>query len=201
MNKFDFLKYLKSTLVDYKHDISDVGMDMWVELGEEFGFDLVVNAIKQHRRTPEVGMYFPQIAHVIGYLNGKSSDRANNAWSKVMRALREAGSNYHIVFDDPIIHQVISDMGGWARFCSEIYEQNTHDREANVHFFAKEFNEKYETYAKHGVPQDYPKKITADENMNSPFIPIGDENICKLVYKREILVINHENKRLGIRND
>ena len=47
--------------------------------------------------------------------------QAQQAWSKVLNAVRRMGGDATVIFDD-LIHSVIDDMGGWVRLC-EMYQR------------------------------------------------------------------------------
>lgn len=67
------------------------------------------------------------------------------ALDKAERAIERHGSYCAVVFDDPVIHMVISAMGGWARFCCP----SNYGDDQEWHWKQKEFVSLYETFSKH----------------------------------------------------
>ena len=61
------------------------------------------------------------------------------AWAKVEQAIRRVGGHSDVVFDDPVIHRCIGDMGGWIKLCSVL--------ESELAFRAKDFQNLYRGYA------------------------------------------------------
>lgn len=83
----------------------------------------------------DVGQYMPKPADIIRYLEGNSETKALGAWSKVESAIRHVGIYENVTFDDPLIHVVINQMGGWSLLCSIKSE--------NISFRANEFIKRY----------------------------------------------------------
>ncbi len=87
-------------------------------------------ALTAHVQNPDNGQFMPKIADIRRMVGGTTQDSALVAWSKVDRAVRHVGTYADVVFDDPIIHRVVHDMGGWITFGSK--------REDDWPFVAKE---------------------------------------------------------------
>ena len=79
----------------------------------DYEFDDVKRAVNLHVRNPDTGQFMPKIADVVKFLEGNTLTQAMRAWQKVNEAIKRVGTYASVVFDDPIIHAVISDMGGW----------------------------------------------------------------------------------------
>jgi len=77
----------------------------------------------------------PKVADVIKMLQGSTQDSALTAWAKVDKAVRSIGTQMSVAFDDPLIHKVIQDMGGWLGLGQR--------QEAEWPFVAKEFETRY----------------------------------------------------------
>lgn len=56
---------------------------------------------------------FPKPAEIIQEIRGKAEDAAAVAWIKVVDTIRRVGNYESVMFDDPIIHEVLDFMGGW----------------------------------------------------------------------------------------
>jgi len=112
----------------------------------------IQQAFNRHVNNPDTGQYMPKIADVSKMLGGTSNDRAMGAWSKVDKAVRQVGTHRSVVFDDPLIHRVLQEMGGWIGM-----GQKTEDEWP---FVAKEFENRYRGYAMRGERPEYPPVLT-----------------------------------------
>lgn len=61
--------------------------------------------------------FFPKPVDFRNALAGDTDTKAVIAWEKVIRAKSSVGSYGSVKFDDPIIHSVVSMMGGWVAVC------------------------------------------------------------------------------------
>jgi hypothetical protein len=100
----------------YGKQISKGVMRLYWEGLRQYDFEAVEKAFWTHTQNPDTGQFMPKIADVAKYLKGRTVDQASQAWSKVDKAIRMVGTYQDVVFDDPIIHRVIEDMGGWISF-------------------------------------------------------------------------------------
>jgi hypothetical protein len=91
---------------------------VWFDALREYELEDISTALNRHVADPDAGRFVPKPADVIGHLSGGNSVRAMAAWSLVDRAVRTIGQWTSICFDDPIIHRVIDDMGGWSKLAS-----------------------------------------------------------------------------------
>lgn len=73
--------------------------------------------LTRHIQSPDTGQFFPKPADVIKHIDGNSGSRAMVAWNTVDKAVRQVGAWTSVMFDDALIHRVISDMGGWVELC------------------------------------------------------------------------------------
>lgn len=74
-------------------------------------------AANAHILDPDQGQFFPKPADIIRNITGNKGTQAEQAWTKVDKAIRTVGPHRSIVFDDRLIHAVIDDMGGWINIC------------------------------------------------------------------------------------
>jgi hypothetical protein len=109
-------------------------------------------------------------------MTGSSQDSAFSAWTKVDKAVRQVGPYESVVFDDPLIHKVLHDMGGWLLLCEK-------DDDAWP-FVAKEFETRYRGFKARSERVEYPAKLIgifeAENSKNgksvAPPMLIGDAN-------------------------
>lgn len=138
--------------------------------------------LSKHMQNPDTGQYVPKPADIVKHIGGGSESRALVAWSRVDKAVRRIGTYQTVVFDDPIIHQVVVDMGGWIKLGKS--------EEKEWPFVAKEFERRYRGYLINPVPT-YPKQLTgtaeADNgargiDFKADPVLIGDASKAEQVY-------------------
>ena len=88
---------------------------------------------------PEQGRFPPWPADIVKHLAGTRTDRSLIAWGKVLEGIRSFGGYSSVAFDDPVIHAVIQDMGGWPRLCAGSTDE--------LPFEQKRFCETYRAYS------------------------------------------------------
>jgi len=98
----------------YGKDFSEFAGRVWWEALKSYDYRAVADALNRHCVNPDTGQFSPKPADVVKMLSGSTQDAAFVAWSKVDRGVRQVGTGRSVVFDDPVIHRVISDMGGWS---------------------------------------------------------------------------------------
>jgi len=125
--------------------------ELFYESVKSFGFDAVKSAFSVHIQSPDNGQWMPKPADIIRILSGTSKDNSHVAWSKVKKSISTVGSYETVVFDDPIIHRVIQDMGGWISLCAASVEEQP--------FKGNEFKSRYTAYKSQGEIPDYPAKL------------------------------------------
>ncbi|MBP6103514.1 MAG: hypothetical protein KA508_00365 [Gammaproteobacteria bacterium] len=101
----------------YHKPFTDKLTDIYWESLEEFSLEEVSEALRLHVRDTEAGRFFPKPADIVRFIEGSSESRALQAWTKVERAFSQVGRYQSLAFDDPLIHAVIQDMGGWIKLC------------------------------------------------------------------------------------
>lgn len=124
----------------YNKEASPMVVDFWIDGLAEFDIESIKKAFSTHMKTPPQGRFIPKLADIVDILKGDSQDRSLIAWSKFDKALRTAGVYQSVIFDDALIHLVISDMGGWCSF-----ETKT---EEDWPFIRNEFVNRYKAYSK-----------------------------------------------------
>lgn len=113
----------------------------------QYDIEAVEKALWEHTQNPDNGQFMPKIADVTRNLQGRTVDQASIAWSKVDAAIRRIGTYSDVVFDDPIIHRVISDMGGWIAFGAM--------DEKEWPFTGNQFKTRYQGYKMRGEVPEY----------------------------------------------
>lgn len=137
----NFTALLNGILVEIyqRAPLSAEALSVWFNTLKAYDFAAVREALARHMTSPEGGQFAPKPADVIRHLDGSSQARAQQAWAKVMHAVGRVGQYQSVVFDDPVIHRVIADMGGWPALCCT-------DAEKELPFRAREFEQRYAGY-------------------------------------------------------
>lgn len=139
-------------------------------------------AANGHALDPDAGQFMPKPADFVRHIDGSKATRAMRAWSLVERAIRQVGQYESVTFDDPVIHRVIEDMGGWVDLCSTATEKD-------LEFRGVEFGKRYQGYSLQGGVAEWQPRliglIEADHVSRKlpPPAPklIGDPQRAKLV--------------------
>lgn len=143
----DFAKTLLGVANYYGKELDKAVIEVYWQGLREYDLQAVQKALWAHTRNPDSGQFMPKIADVCKQLEGRTEDQATAAWSKVDMAVRRVGIYQDVVFDDPLIHRVLSDMGGWTLINSK------DDKEWP--FVAKEFMTRYRGYRMRGETPEY----------------------------------------------
>ncbi len=177
-----FTQLMMGLGVLYSKSIHAILIEFYWHAFVRYEYSAVKEAFQAHINHPDTGQYFPKPADIIRYLDGSTQSRALLAWTKVVQAIRNPGTNITVVFDDFLIHSVLQDMGGWLTLGLV--------KETELPYRAKEFNQRYGAYVLH-PPTGYPKQLTGFfEHQNtqrgytatSPCL-LGDEAKALSVYQ------------------
>lgn len=187
----------------YKSEISKAVAVLYWEGLRQYDYEAIEKACWSHTQSPdENGRWFPKISDLTKVLHGSTQDQSAVAWSKVDTAIRTRGTWDDVVFDDPIIHRVIADMGGW------VYIGTKQDDEWP--FVAKDFQARYRSIKMRGeAAPEYQPKLTGSANAyNSsngrPLLPpilLGDYEAAKRVLKGSGVAVIGMNPTNGENNE
>ncbi|CAK0767071.1 Bacteriophage protein [Gammaproteobacteria bacterium] len=119
----------------------------------------IEDAITRHIRNPDNGQWMPKVSDIVRLVSGSTEESALQAWTKVDRAMSHIGPWRDVVFDDPIIHRVLFDMGGWIL----LGEKSAKDWP----FLAREFMTRYRGYVSQGSLPDYEPVLTGMANLTN----------------------------------
>jgi hypothetical protein len=132
----------------YGKSITELLTDLYWQALNRFEFSAVKLALSAHINDPNHGQYFPKPADVVRFIEGSGEVKALQAWAKVYKAIVHIGAYQSVVFDDPLIHAVLEDLGGWLKLCA------TNTKE--LPFRANEFQQRYMMFVDQN-PIRYPK--------------------------------------------
>lgn len=141
-------------------------------------------AFNSHVTDTESGQFMPKPADIIRQITGNKESNAFNAWSKVEKAIRTVGIYATVCFDDPVIHKVISDMGGWISL------NEVSDKE--FPFKANEFQKRYMGHLNKPLGEfnkTLPGLVQADKSRYGEDI---DESEIKLIGDSDKAVLTYQ---------
>ncbi|HET6788018.1 MAG TPA: DUF6475 domain-containing protein [Aquabacterium sp.] len=172
--KPQLLSLIADVMAFYNRDTSAFALSVWWNACKPFTLDQVRKALTAHTTDAERGRFPPLPADLVRVLEGTKTDRSLIAWGKVLDAIQRVGAYTSVVFDDPLIHAAIEDLGGWIKTCrSEMAELGHVERR---------FCESYRAYAARPVPTEFPAKLCGCHELEnrtngqrvSPPMLIGD---------------------------
>lgn len=164
----------------YRCQISKMLIKIYWDILKAFCWQDVLKAFEAHAKDPDAGQFMPKPADIVRVIQGNSQCHGLEAWTKFEKAIRLVGPYRSVTFDDPIIHVVTQDMGGWIKLCLT--------SQKDVPFVAKEFQTRYASH-RYQIPTCYPTYLTGiNEHQNAlngfaiePPRLLGDETKAKAV--------------------
>lgn len=187
-----FSQLLNATADLYGKTMSGMAISLWWNALSQYDLAAVRDGLSRHMQSPDSGQFMPKPADVIRMIGGTTQDGALQAWAKVDKAVRSVGTYQTVVFDDPIIHAVVMDMGGWVAMGAKT--------EHEWPFVAKEFENRYRGYRNRGGADEYPRTLIgiaeAQNSQNGlrsqPPVLIGDAARAK-----QVLLGGSDSPRIG----
>ena len=149
-DKTRFAELITGLAQTFHTPISAADLEAYWRLLSRFSLEEIERAIAGYCRSSKGHRFFPKPGELVALMVGSDADQALRAWSKVMRAIRGVGAYRTVVFDDPLIHAVIWDMGGWQALCAMLLQDEP--------FRAKEFERRYVGYVAR-PPTRYPRQL------------------------------------------
>lgn len=140
----------------YGRQFSEYALSLWWNALKGYDLKAISDALSRYVVNADCGQFVPKPADVVRMIGGTTTDRALLAWEKVDKAVRQVGVYKDVVFDDPLIHRVLQDMGGWISLGGK--------KESEWPFVAKEFETRYRGYAYQGVTPPYLPVLTGLAN-------------------------------------
>ncbi len=183
-DKTRFAQLITDVMAFYKQDVSTFALSVWWQACERYDFEQVSKALTGHAMDAERGQFAPKPADLVRQLEGTPTDRAMLAWGKVLDAVQRIGQYADVVFDDPAIHAVIEDLGGWPKVCRVEMK--------DLSYLQHRFTEAHRAYTNKGEFQ-YPRRLMGDRSPDEMYekrgLPapkpavIGDVVKARLVYQ------------------
>lgn len=182
-DKLEFSKLITGLADYYKSPISQFSIRIYWNGLKQYDFQAIEKAAAIHTQNPDdAGKFLPKISDFKQILEGRTIDQGALAWSKVDSAVRSVGTHTDVVFDDPVIHRVVMDIGGWIKL-GEV------ESEKDFIFVGKEFVTRYQGYKMRGESPDYPALLIGISSANNgkegfrgqPPVLIGDTKMAMQV--------------------
>ncbi len=182
----EFAGIMEATMAVYGKDVSKPVMRIYWSALVEYDMPAVRRAFGAWIKNPDSGQFPPKPADIIRMIDGATGDRAMVVWSKVDKAIRMVGNYQSVAFDDPIIHLVIDEMGGWRKLASIPSNKD-------LEFAGIEFVKRYRAYVLAGGVTEYPAYLIGEcEAVNGkngfrgqdPLQLVGDKNLAAEVVRK-----------------
>lgn len=159
-----FAQLITDVLAYYRQDASRFVLDLWWNACQGFDLEQIRAALQRHCTDAERGQFAPKVADLARILQGTTTDRAALAWGKVHEAMGSVGAYTDVVFDDPAIHAVVEDMGGWPKMCRTPLDE--------LGYLQHRFTEAHRAYTGRGQ-FDFPRRLMGDRSPDSTYLASG----------------------------
>ncbi|QNK68449.1 DUF6475 domain-containing protein [Variovorax sp. PAMC26660] len=161
----DFGQLVKDVMAYYGKDTSKFLLDVWWDACQSFDYEQIVTAVNRHIKDAEHGQFPPKVADMVRILAGTATDRAVIAWGKTLAAMTSVGGHQDVVFDDPAIHAVVEDLGGWPKVC----RTETKD----LGYLQHRFCESHRAYTR-APGFDYPRRLSGEStDTDGEYLRVG----------------------------
>jgi hypothetical protein len=162
----EFLRFITDVLAFFRQPASEFALEVWWSACAPFTMEQLRSAITAHATDAEYGRFAPKPADVVRTLAGTHSDRAQLAWGKTHEAMSAVGAYRDVVFDDPAIHAVVQDLGGWVKLCR--MEQK------ELGFAQHRFCQAHQAYTSRG-DFAYPRLLMGERSCDDEYLKKGLE--------------------------
>lgn len=163
--KFAELMYLLGEAFDKEPSATKV--ELYFTALKDLPIETVSLACSNIVKTRKITGTFPLVAEILEAAQEPQDDmdtRIAVAWDKLQYALCRHGAYDTVIFDDPVIHQILKSWGGWVKWSSEITD-------AELKWARKDFAVLYKSYAALPLPEPEPMEgIIAQQNRNDGYL-------------------------------
>jgi hypothetical protein len=159
-----FAKLIAGVYAYHRQPCSDALIGMYWRGCQHWDIEQVCRAIDLLTRDPVDGKFPPKIGDITRMLEGTATDRAALAWGKTLEAMGSVGAYTDVIFDDPAIHAVVEDLGGWPKVC------RTETKELG--YLQHRFCESHRAYTGRGK-FPYPRRLMGDRSPDAEWSTRG----------------------------
>lgn len=131
-HKIAFAQLLTGLGEAFDKKISDTLFEVYWEALKDLSFEDFNRAANTLTMTAK---FFPKPVEFRELLLPDIAAQASLAYGKLEKTFTQAGIYKTVVFDDPVIHAVVENLGGWVNYC------NLRDEE--LKWYRKDFEKKY----------------------------------------------------------
>lgn len=176
MEKRHLIFELLTVLADmYRKDMSEGEFKVWGMVLERYDQEEISKAFSLYLAEES---RFPTPADIVSRISGDAEGKALDALIRVEKAQAAHGSYLTVIFDDPIIHFVIDELGGWIKSCRLTEYEFT--------WWKKDFRERYKHHLKYsGDLKNVPPLLGIFDEKNLPGghpgqtpVLLGDKDKC-----------------------
>ena len=154
-----FAELIGGVMAYYQRPTTQFLLDLFWRGLQAHEFEDVQRAFDLHAINPDNGQFAPKLADLKKLIEGSTQTQGMRAWAKVETAMRSVGAYRSVAFDDPLIHVVVNEMGGWTTLCRTQVDE--------LPFKAREFERRYASYRlRREVPPFAPRLIGESEAEN-----------------------------------
>jgi len=132
ISKQDFFRMMTEAGNGYSVDVNKGQLAAYHDALSGYSIELVQQAFGKHLRESE---WFPKISQIIALIEGTGKEQSADAWSRVMKEIRQTGS-YGEPRVSPAIKEAIERLGGWKHVCSLTFK--------DLEYKSKDFAEVYQ---------------------------------------------------------
>lgn len=144
----------------YSKEVSGFALDVWWTALKIYDLAAIKDAFNRHLMNPDSGQFLPRPADIVRMLSGSTQDAALRAWATVDKTVRAVGTWEDVMFvDDPLIHRVLTEMGGWSVLGAKTDAEWPH--------VAREFENRYRGYRMRSEQPEYPAVLRGTYNITN----------------------------------
>lgn len=143
---------VSNSLSIYNETLTEQSAGVWLASLMRFDIGEIKHAFNIYIQTSERGHFSPKPSDIVNTITGGNADVAKVAWSLVERSIRSISGDRTVVFQDPLIHKVVYDLGGWVKVCSI-------ETEKDLSYLAHDFENRYRGYMNRGTIPKYPNRL------------------------------------------
>lgn len=135
-DKKEFFKIIAGLGEMFGKTISDTLYELYWQALKDLSFE---DFNKTANSLGQTTKFFPKPVEFRDQVLPDIAAQASLAYAKLEKAFTQAGVYKTVVFDDPVIHAVVENLGGWVSYC------NLPDEE--LKWYRKDFEKKYQDFA------------------------------------------------------
>lgn len=141
LDKVEFAELIVGHGEVYNKVVSKAMMKIYFDVLSSYSLNDVKYGFNEHSLNDKHGSFFPKPADIVRHLqsiNASTEDKAELAWSQVIREIRATGLYGSLKLDDKQAMAAIRALGSWQQLCRST--------ESDMTWKKKEFMQIYQTY-------------------------------------------------------